>query len=101
MKKSCLILLLIMLLVGFLFADTNVYEKMDLNTKKVIQEVDKLIEERKYETAFGTLTTANENEYILAKKIELCTNYFVQSMMHQLFAFKNLVDNEDIYDVRN
>ena len=65
MKKSCLILLLIMLLVGFLFADTNVYEKMDLNTKNVIQEVDPLIDEWKYSTAFGTLTTANENVYIV------------------------------------
>ena len=83
-----------------LFAQKNPYSSADKETQKVLKKVDKLIQKGQYQTAFGSLG-ADTNEYIIAKKIELCSKYFALSMMHTMFAFKNLEKGETLYDVRH
>lgn len=84
----------------YLFAQNNPYQSADKQTKEILNNVDKLIEERKYETAFHTLPVDTNNEYLLAKKIDICINYFAQSFGHQMFAFKDLEENESLSSVR-
>ena len=83
-----------------LFAQKNPYSSADKETQKVLKKVDKLIQKGQYQTAFGSLG-ADTNEYIIAKKIELCSKYFALSMMHTMFGFKDLEKGETLYDVRH
>lgn len=78
----------------------DIYSDADKSTKEVLAQVDDLIEKEQYESAFGRLSAADTNEYILTKRVEVACTYFAQSMMHQLFAFKNLEKGETLYDVR-
>ena len=97
MKKVLLILILIVS--AATLSAKSVYDGADPETKKLIAEVDACIYQKQYATAFGKLSAQN-NEYVIAKRVEVAINYFVQSMMHQMFAFKNLDEDEDIYEVR-
>ena len=97
MKK--LFLLLVLRLSAASLSAKGVYDGADAETKKLIGEVDALIYQKQYATAFGRLSDET-NEYIIAKRVEVAINYFVQSMMHQMFAFKNLDEDDDIEDVR-
>lgn len=80
-------------------AQKNPYSGADEATAALLERVDKLIEQQQYESAFAAVS-GGENEYVLAKQIEICINYFSQSMMHQMFAFKNLAPGETLHDVR-
>lgn len=97
MKK--LFLLLVLLLSAASLSAKDVYDGADAETKKLIGEVDALIYQKQYATAFGRLSDET-NEYIIAKRVEVAINYYVQSMMHQMFAFKNLDEDDDIEEVR-
>ena len=97
MKKVLLFLLLLLSAVSL--SAKTVYDGADPETKQLIAEVDALIYQKQYASAFGKLSE-QKNEYEIAKRVEIAINYFAQSMMHQMFAFKNLDEDEDIYEVR-
>ena len=80
--------------------EPNPYASADETTKTILNETDDLINQKKYESAFNHLGTENENEYLIAKKIEICDEYFASSLMHQMFGFKDLAENETLDDVR-
>ncbi|MCR4939425.1 MAG: hypothetical protein K5930_04860 [Treponemataceae bacterium] len=97
MKKFFLILCFVFCL-SSLFC-WNVYSDADNETRYVLEYVDDLILAEQYETAFG-IVSGEENEYILAKKIEIAVNYFAQSIMHKMFAFKDMDEGETLLSLR-
>lgn len=80
----------------------DVYSDADEATKAVLAKVDALIEQGQYQSAFTAASEVGtfQEEYLLAKRVEIAINYFAQSIMHQMFAFKNLEEGETLYDVR-
>lgn len=76
------------------------YAPADAATKQILDETNALISDEKYESAFNHLSKDNTNEYIIAKKIEICDNYFASSIMHQMFGFKDLEAGENLNDIR-
>lgn len=70
---------------------------------ETIKKVNELIESKKYETAFKILDRFDPNNSkpdIVLLKEDLVLNYFVSSIMHQMFALKDLEKDEDIMDYR-
>ncbi len=70
---------------------------------EVIKKAQNLIEEKKYESAFKILDDAdpnNEDPDIVIEKSILLMDYFVMSMMHQMFSLKDIEPDEDIMDYR-
>lgn len=70
---------------------------------KVIQEAKKLINNKKYESAFNALNSfdpKNANPSVVLLKEEIVLKYFVTSIGHQMFALKDLEKNEDVMDYR-
>ena len=68
-----------------------------------IVDANKLIENKKYESAIKVLNDAdptNENPDIVITKTDLYLKYFVTSIMHKMFALKDLESDEDIMDYR-
>ncbi len=79
----------------------DVYSGADDATKAVLAKVDALIEQEQYQSAFGATSAEGcQEEYLIAKRIEIATNYFAQSFNHQMFAFTNLKEGQTLYDVR-
>jgi tetratricopeptide (TPR) repeat protein len=69
----------------------------------VIEEATSLIAEKKYESAYHLLYDADPENRIpdlAIAKTELLLDYFVSSIMHQLFALKDLEPGEDISKIR-
>ena len=95
-KLICLITLFLCL--SNVFAAKNAYGTADEQTLELLNQVDELINQKQYATAFGKLSD-EDNEYHIAKRIEIAINYFVQSIMHQMFCFKNLEENESLYEI--
>lgn len=94
--------LVIFILLGFcvvsLFAQRNAYSGADNKTQIALANADMLIEQRQYATAFGSLSM--DNEFFIAKKIEIATNFFVQSLMHQMFVIVNLTEDQSLTELR-
>ncbi len=70
---------------------------------EAIEKAEKLIENKKYESAFKVLDEAdptNEVPEIVISKSELLIKYFASSMMHQMFALTDLEPDQDIEEVR-
>lgn len=68
-----------------------------------IGEARELISEKKYSSAFELLQKAdpeNQDPEIAVVKTEIVLNYFVSSIMHQMFALKDIGIDEDILDYR-
>lgn len=91
MRKSFLILAFVLYaLVSFAQNDTLVL-------------VQHLIQTKKYESAMNLLNAAdptNDRPDYVITKTDLVLNYFVSSIMHQIFALKDLKPNEDVNDYR-
>lgn len=98
MKRFIVAIFVLLCAVG-VFAHKSPYDGASSDTELLIKKADELIQQKQYESAFSTLSD-DSNEFILAKKIEIAINYFAQSIMHQMFAFKNLKKGETLYDVR-
>ena len=96
MKKVFLVLSLF-LAFGVMFA-ASPYDGADSETKEILAKVDDLIEKKQYESAFNACV--GDNEFILCKRTEIQCTWFVQSIMHTFFAFKNLEEGEDLMDLR-
>ncbi|MDZ4751916.1 MAG: tetratricopeptide repeat protein [Flavobacteriales bacterium] len=62
-----------------------------------------LVEQKKYESAFQMLETFDaeaKSINVLLLKEEIALKYFVTSIMHTMFSFKDLEPDEDIMDYR-
>lgn len=69
----------------------------------VISAAQKLIDEKKYESAYVLLNNDdpnNEKPDVVLLKEDIVLNYFVTSMMHHAFTLKDLKKNEDIMKYR-
>jgi tetratricopeptide (TPR) repeat protein len=72
--------------------------------KEVIDKANKLIELKKYESAYKLLDSAdpnNEKPEIAIAKTRLVVNYYVTTEMHQIFALKDLNPGEKLAAVRD
>ncbi|MEJ2244623.1 MAG: tetratricopeptide repeat protein [Acidobacteriota bacterium] len=72
-------------------------------TEELLSDVDRLVAEKKYLSAFKLLNTQEDgdsNPDIVLKKVDLALKYFGMSMNHRIFAFKDLEKDENIMDVR-
>lgn len=70
---------------------------------ETIKKANEFIADKKYETAFNLLDEfdpQNDKPDIVLLKEEILLNYFVTSIMHQLFALKDIDKEEDILDYR-
>ena len=68
-----------------------------------IVDANKLIENKKYESAIKVLNDAdptNENPVIVIAKTDLYLKYFVTSIMHKMFALTDLEPDQDVMDIR-
>ena len=66
---------------------------------EIINKANDLIANKKYETAFKLLQdfdARNEKPDVVLLKEDIALNYFVTSIMHEIFALKDLEKNEDI-----
>ena len=79
----------------------DIYKDAPEETLSVFSEVDQLVEQGKYLTAFGKLGTAGDNKYSLFKRVTFCTDYFAMSLMHQMFSFKDLEEGETLMEIRS
>lgn len=97
MKKIIIIITILFCFTVCLFSK-DIYDGADKETQNLLKEIDSLIEKEQYQSAF--YKTSEKNEYLLTKRVEISTQYFAHSIMHQLFAFKDLKDGETLYQVR-
>lgn len=67
--------------------------------------VDRLIAEKKYNSAFKLLSEMNHGDLsdveILVKQFRFIPLYFLQSTMHQMFIFKDLKPDERLMELRS
>lgn len=69
----------------------------------ILVEAEQMMEESKYYTAFKILNDTpqgEENPKIILKKVEIALNYYVTSINHETFGFKDLEPGEGILDLR-
>jgi hypothetical protein len=86
----------------FLLA-TLVLATFGQDESEILKKSHGLIDEKKYDSAFKLLQgfdLKNDRPSIALLKEEIVLNYFVKSIMHQLFGLKDLKSNEDIYELR-
>jgi len=70
---------------------------------ETIKQANDLIANKKYESAFKLLDDFDHNNNkpdVVLLKEDIVLNYFVSSVMHQIFALKDLENNENIIDYR-
>jgi len=70
---------------------------------KTIDKADSLINNKKYNSAFTILEhfdPSNDKPNIVLLKEKIALNYFVMSIMHQIFSFKDIKENENIMEYR-
>ncbi|MDY0015729.1 MAG: hypothetical protein RBS13_05915 [Bacteroidales bacterium] len=70
---------------------------------EIIKQANELILNKKYESAFNLLDSfdpINSKADVVLLKAHILQNYFVSSIMHQMFALVDLNKNEDIMDYR-
>jgi tetratricopeptide (TPR) repeat protein len=70
---------------------------------EIIKKANDFIAVKKYETAYKLLDKfdpTNDKPEIVLLKEDILLNYFVTSIMHQMFALTDIKTNEDILDYR-
>lgn len=97
MRRRCsLVLAAFMLLLLMGTASVAAQSERDL-----LAEADSLVAARQYASAFELLSGAdNASPRTLARQIDIAVDYFAQSIMHQMFAFKDLEPGESLMNVR-
>ena len=89
MKKTTLFLFL-------LFISIEVFSQSE---SEVLFKANELIKDKKYESAYRLLEDydlKNDKPDVVLLKEKIALNYFVTSIMHQMFSFKDIQINEDI-----
>lgn len=100
MKKVYLIILSLLICTSSLFCkEWDIYDGADKDTLKKLAECDKCISQGQFLTAWSKVGGC-ENEYIIYKYVELCTQYYAKSIMHTSFGFVNLKKGQTLHDVR-
>lgn len=104
MKKNSFIkglLAVCFVLVGFTgFAQENkLFNNASEEVMERINKAQDLINNKQYASANAALGE-DDNEYIIYKRSEIYTKYFVQSLMHQMFIVLNLQKNDDLNELR-
>lgn len=97
--KAKNIIVFLVLFELFLIAESKGSGGPDL----IIKKADKLIAEKKYETAYKLLEESdpqNGNEQIFLKKVDVALNYYITSMNHVIFTFQDLKPDESVEDLR-
>ena len=82
------------------FLSLTVFGQTETET---VKKANDLIANKKYESAFNLLNNfdpENSKPDIVLLKVDIVLNYFVSSIMHQVFALKDLEENENIMDYR-
>ena len=72
--------------------------------KGTLKKANELIKEKKYQSAYKLLNDfdpKNCNVEIVLLKEDIVLNYYITSIMHQVFSLKDLEKNEDIMDYRD
>ena len=88
------------IVVFFALLSLTVFGQTETET---IKKANDLIASKKYESAFKLLDNfdpENSKPDIVLLKVDIVLNYFVSSIMHQMFALKDLEKNENIMDYR-
>ena len=70
----------------------------------VIEEVNGLIKNRKYESALKVLNDAdpdNQDPELVIAKTDLLLNYYTKSNRHRMFAIKDLEPGEELVELRS
>jgi tetratricopeptide (TPR) repeat protein len=71
--------------------------------QKSVREAHKLIDSRKYRSAWEVLDKAdpkNEKPEIAIEKTNLVLSYFINTVMHQVFTLRDLLPGEKLEDLR-
>ncbi|KOS04733.1 hypothetical protein AM493_00730 [Flavobacterium akiainvivens] len=90
----------------YLFTLLFLAASLSLSAQKeadVLKEANTLIASKQYESAFRKLEEFdkdNTRPAVVVLKANIMMDYFVTSMMHQMFALKDLAPGEDIMDYR-
>jgi len=69
----------------------------------IISKANDLVADKKYASAFKVLSdfdSESKKPDIVLLKEDIALNYFVTSIMHQMFAFKDLEKNEEVQNYR-
>lgn len=94
MKRRSMLLLLVALVA------VNVLGQSET---EIISKANDLVADKKYASAFKVLSdfdSDNKKPDIVLLKEDIALNYFVTSIMHQMFAFKDLEKGEEVKDYR-
>ncbi len=92
-KNKIIIYVLLITISSNLFSQSNNFKT-----------VNKLVEQRKYLSAFNELSKMNtngDNVEVLVTQFRFLPKYFIQSTSHEMFIFKDLKSNDDIMEMRN
>lgn len=90
----------VFLLLSLLMITFNLHSQTEAD---ILKKANEYIKNKKYLTAFKTLENydaKNDKPEIVLLKEKIVLNYFVSSVMHTLFAIKDLLPNEDIMQLR-
>jgi tetratricopeptide (TPR) repeat protein len=83
------------------FADNDVWAKADSKTAAILKQTNDLINKKAYFSAYKGLRDAdNQNDFILAKELKICLDYFVTSIGHSMFALTDLKPDQTIESLR-
>jgi len=93
----------ILIVLGIFFLSFNLFslEKKKLDSRLV--KIENLAKEKKYYTAMSQLMALDPQKtdpVVQIYRVDFTIKYFVTSINHKMFSFKNLKPNQNIYDVR-
>ena len=99
MKKYLLLICIVVFISSQIQSEDN--KNNDNKNSELIQIAEQLIESRQYHSAFELLNSStNNSSVIVAKQVDILINYFVTSIMHTMFALKDLEPGEDLDELR-
>ncbi len=103
MKKQILLIGVAVLLLSCSSPLDKKFNKDTAEEAETIKKANDLITEKKYNTAFNLLDKfdpTNDKPNVVLLKEEILLNYFVTSILHQMFSLVDIKKNEDILDYR-
>jgi hypothetical protein len=102
MKRERTAAILVALVVaGGLGAQADPWVAAPAPDKKLILACDELVLQRKYLSAYEALgPEPRDDDYLIAKRLELCARYFVRSVDHRFFSLVDLTEGESLDELR-